>query len=64
MKIYGILTDLEGQGRPAYIEQWEKELDLKLEDQQVEKMIGVGYNHAWDMNTIEMNYKNFWQDGT
>lgn len=56
-KIYGILTDLDGQGRPEYIEQWEKELDSKLEDQKVEKMMGMGYNNAWDMNTIEMSYK-------
>lgn len=49
------MTDL-GQGRPAYIEQWEKELELKLEDHQVEKMIGMGYNNDWDMNTIEINY--------
>lgn len=32
-------------------------MKIKLEDQQVERMIGAGYNQAWDINTIEMNYK-------
>lgn len=56
-KIYSILTDLEAQERPEYINQWEKEMNLKIDNQKVEKMIEMGYNKAWDMKTIEMNYK-------
>lgn len=44
-KIYGILTDLDGQERPDYIEQWERELDLKFEGQKVEKMIEMRYEY-------------------
>lgn len=51
------MTDLEGQGRSSFIEKWEKELEVKLEDQQVDRMIEARYNQAWDINTVEMNYK-------
>lgn len=56
-KIYGILADLDAQERPEYIKQWEKEMNLNLDNQKVEKIIEMGYNNAWDMKTIEMNYK-------
>lgn len=56
-KVYEFLTDLEGQDRPPFIEKWEIELDTKLKDQQIKRMITGGYNQAWDINTIEMNYK-------
>lgn len=56
-KVYEFLSDLEGQERPSFIEKWEKELETKLEKQQIRRMIAGGYNHAWDTNTIEMNYK-------
>lgn len=51
-RVYGILTDSEGQETPPYIEKWEKEIGTKLEDQQVERMIVTVHNYATHINTI------------
>ena len=54
---YQILTEAELQGKPYFIEKWEKEINKKFEDQQVERIIASVHNTATDMNTIEINYK-------
>lgn len=53
-QIYEILTELEGHGALPFIEKWEQEMGLKLDETQ---MIDAVYNYASDITSIEVNYK-------
>lgn len=56
-QVYKLLTDLEGRGPLPFLGKWEQEMGIKLEDTQIERMIGAVHNYATDINTIEANYK-------
>ena len=51
------MTELDSQGNPYFIGKWEKEINRKFEDQQVERIIASVHNTATDITTIEINYK-------